>query len=209
MGWSGNCGQPIERAPDGPVEVDFASGAALCVRRQAWERIGGFDDRYFMYSEDLDLGLRMWLSGHAAGVVPAARVEHDYEFAKGELKWFLLERNRWWTILADYPAGLLLAVFPALIAAEALLLIVAARGGWLRSKLRAQGAVLRALPQILARRRAVQATRIVSAFQFTERLSARVDNPYLGPVARVHALVVLQRGYWRAIRTLLRLSEQP
>ena len=208
MGWAGSCGEPVTMAPDALSEVDFASGAALCVRREAWQRVGGFDERYFMYGEDLDLGLRMWLSGHGVGVVPGARVEHDYEFAKGEGKWFLLERNRWWTVLSDYPAALLLLMLPALVGAEAALLAVAARGGWLRAKLRAQAAVLMELPQILARRRAVQATRSVSVVEFADHLSATLDNPYLGAAARTSAVDQVQRRYWLAVRAALRLADR-
>ena len=143
MGWAGQCGEPVTAAPSQPAQVAFASGAALAVRRQAWEQVGGFDSRYFMYGEDLDLSLRLWLSGWEVGVVPEARVEHDYEFAKGAEKWFLLERNRWWTVIGDYPAPLLLLLLPALLAAELALLGVAAQGGWLGAKLRAQAAVVR------------------------------------------------------------------
>ena len=209
MGWAGQCGEPVEAAPPGPREVDFASGAALCVRREVWERVGGFDERYFMYMEDLDIGLRIWLSGRAVGVVPAARVEHDYDFHKGERKWFLLERNRWWTVLSDYPAGLLIPLLPALLAAELALLAIAARGDWLRAKLRSQAAVLRELPQIMARRRAVQEMRAVSAAELSERLSASLDNPNLGDVARMPAAAALQRGYWNVVRAALRLAGRP
>ena len=171
MGWAGSCGEPIGAAPRGPTEVHFASGAALCVRREAWDRVGGFNTRYFMYVEDLDLGLRMWLSGQpGVGVVPAASVEHDYEFVKGARKWFLLNRNRLWTVLSDYPPGLLLLLLPALLASEAALLVVAARGGWLRAKLRSQAAIVRELPQILVRRREVQARRTVGSAALAKRL---------------------------------------
>lgn len=206
MGWAGSCGDPAEVAPDGLSEVSFASGAALVVRRDAWERVGGFDDRYFMYCEDLDLGLRMWLGGYGVGVVPAARVEHDYEFAKGGRKWMLLERNRWWTVLSDYPSGLLVPLLPALIAAEAALLLIAARDGWLRAKLRAQATVVRELPQILARRREVQARRVARAAQVAGLLSSRLDNPNLGGAARIRALAAAQRGYWAGVRALIRLA---
>jgi GT2 family glycosyltransferase len=209
MGWAGACGEPTESAPSSPREVDFASGAALCTRRDAWERVGGFDERYFMYGEDLDLGLRMWLSGRGVGVVPGARVDHDYEFHKGERKWFLLERNRWWTVLSDYPAGLLIPLLPALLAAEIALLVMASRGGWLRAKLRSQAAVMRELPQIMARRRAVQARRAVSAADLSDRLSASLDNPYLGDAARIPGMVALQRWYWEAVRGVLRLIQPP
>jgi N-acetylglucosaminyl-diphospho-decaprenol L-rhamnosyltransferase len=204
VGWSGGYGSRVADArEDRPV--GFASGAALVVRRDAWDAAGGFDADYFMYGEDLDLSLRLRLAGWEVGVAGEAVVEHDYEFAKGERKWFLLERNRWWTVLSDYPAGLLLALLPALLAAEAALLLVAARGGWLRAKLRAQAAVVRELPQILARRREVQARRVVGAALLAERLSASLDNPYLAREARIRTLGTLQGGYWAGVRAMFQL----
>jgi hypothetical protein len=173
------------------------------VRRASWESLGGFDERFFMYCEDLDLSLRLWLSGGAVGVVPAARVEHHYEFSKGARKWFLLERNRWWTLLSDYPAPLLALLAPALLACELGLLVVALQGGWLRPKLRAQAAVLRELPAIVRRRSAVQAGRAVSAREFASHLSARLDSPYLAGAARRAPVVAAQRAYWAAARFAL------
>jgi N-acetylglucosaminyl-diphospho-decaprenol L-rhamnosyltransferase len=206
VAWAGLCDEPVARAPKDPTEVGFASGAAMVVRREAWHQAGGFDERYFMYGEDLDLSLRLRLYGYGVGIVPAARVEHEYEFAKNERKWFLLERNRWWTILTAYPLALLLALAPALAAAELALLGVATRGGWLRAKLRANARVLRELPLILRRRRTVQGRRTVSVRAFMDALSADVGSPYLGPLAARPKLVRAQRAYWRAVRALLGLS---
>jgi GT2 family glycosyltransferase len=203
IGWAGRCGEPLGSAPDEPVEVGFASGAALVVRREAWEHVGGFDDRYFMYCEDLDLSFRLRLAGYEAGVAPKARVEHEYEFAKGERKWFLLERNRWWTVVSDYPGRLLPLLLPALLLTEVALVATAARDGWLRAKLRAQLAVLRELPQILARRRRVQALRQIPAGVFARSLTAELDNPNLGDLATVRPLAALQRAYWGLVLRLL------
>ena len=94
LAWAGQCDAPVAAAPAGPAEVPFASGAALVVRREAWDEVGGFEPAYFMYGEDVDLSVRLRLAGWGVGVVPAARVEHAYEFAKGDYKWFHLERNR-------------------------------------------------------------------------------------------------------------------
>jgi N-acetylglucosaminyl-diphospho-decaprenol L-rhamnosyltransferase len=206
MGWAGQCGEPIESAPAAPTEISFASGAALCVRRTAWEAVGGFDDRYFMYGEDLDLGLRLWLGGFGVGIVPAARVQHEYEFTKGNQKWFLLERNRWWTIVSDYPGALLLLLMPALMLGEVALLLMAARGGWLGAKLRAQAAVIRQLPQMLARRRQVQARRTAGARVLAERLSATLDNPNLDTAALPPWARMLQAAYWDAVVKTLERS---
>jgi N-acetylglucosaminyl-diphospho-decaprenol L-rhamnosyltransferase len=204
FGWAGRCGEPVEAIAPVPVEVDFASGAALVVRREAWDAAGGFDDRYFMYGEDLDLSLRLRLAGWGIGIEPRAAIEHDYEFAKGAYKWFYLERNRWWTILAAYPTRLLALLAPALVCFELALLPVAWRGGWLGAKLRAQVAVVRLLPAMLRRRRLVQATRRVPDSAFAAALTASLDSPYLAAAARVPGLRAAQAAYWRVVRAALR-----
>ncbi len=204
FGWAGGLGEVVDAAAAGDREVGFPSGAALIVRREDWVAAGGFDTRYFMYGEDLDLGLRLRLAGQGVGIVPAARADHDYAFDKGDYKWFYLERNRWWTVLGAYPAPLLALVLPALLAFEPALLIAACRGVWLRPKLRALLAVLRALPPILRRRAAVQASRTISARQFADGLTASLDSPVLGAASSSRFLDGLQRGYWRATLALLR-----
>lgn len=56
--------------------VDWVSGACFAVRRLAWETLGGFDERYFMYSEDVDLCWRAARAGWAVLYEPEARVTH-------------------------------------------------------------------------------------------------------------------------------------
>lgn len=201
IGWAGQCGHDAAELAAGPYEVAFASGAALVARREIWRELDGLRDDYFLYGEDLDLGLRLWLAGRRVGVEPRARVIHDYEFDKGAHKWYLLERNRWRTVLATYPLALLVLVAPALLAAELGLLVVAARGGWLRAKLRAQFATAAGLPRALARRRVVQRTRRIGAAEFAAQLTGSFDSPNLA-VPRV--LVTASRLYWRLTRLLLR-----
>ena len=82
---------------------------------------------FFLYQEDVDLSLRLRLAGGTIGIEPAARVDHDYEFAKGPAKWRYLERNRWAMILRTYPLALLLLLTPALLATEIALFAIAHR----------------------------------------------------------------------------------
>jgi N-acetylglucosaminyl-diphospho-decaprenol L-rhamnosyltransferase len=205
FGWAGRCGEPVPPSPR-PAHVTFASGAAMCVRREAWDALGGFDPDYFMYCEDLELSLRLWLAGWEVGIEPRARVEHGYDFAKGAMKWFLLERNRWQTVLATYPGPLLALVLPALLAFDVALLPIARRDGWLGAKLRADAAVVRALPRIFARRRRVQAARRISAAEFAAHLTAGLDSPYLAVPSWARGLAALQRRYWALARALLAAS---
>lgn len=62
--------------PERPRDVDWAIGAFLLVRRSAWDAAGGFDDRQWMYAEDLDLGWRVAEQGFVCRYVPDAHVIH-------------------------------------------------------------------------------------------------------------------------------------
>ena len=54
----------------------WLSGSCVAVRRQAFEAIGGFDPGYFMFFEDVDLGLRLERAGYTSVYVPTATVTH-------------------------------------------------------------------------------------------------------------------------------------
>ena len=63
--------------PDDAIgEVDWVVGAALLVRREAYEQVGGFDEGYFMYSEELDWCGRIRAAGWKIQYVPDAKVVH-------------------------------------------------------------------------------------------------------------------------------------
>lgn len=56
--------------------VDWVMGAAMLIRRDAFDRVGGFDERYFLYWEDADLCRRLRERGYSTRYVPRARVAH-------------------------------------------------------------------------------------------------------------------------------------
>jgi hypothetical protein len=82
---------------DRQEEVFFFCGAAVLLRTAALEDTGGFDPRYFMYYEDLDLSWRLRLRGWKVVYVPTALVEHEHAASSGEWSPFFrfhVERNR-------------------------------------------------------------------------------------------------------------------
>jgi GT2 family glycosyltransferase/glycosyltransferase involved in cell wall biosynthesis len=87
-------------------DVLFGTGSALVVRRSAFTAVGGFDERYFMFFEDVDLGWRLWLAGYSVRYVPSALVYHRHHASMSKLgAWreqFLLERNALFTIYKNY-----------------------------------------------------------------------------------------------------------
>jgi GT2 family glycosyltransferase len=64
-----------------PFEADWIMGTGLFVRHELFNRIGGMDDTYFLYMEDVDLCVRVWLAGYRVMCVPNARLVHDHQRA--------------------------------------------------------------------------------------------------------------------------------
>jgi len=65
--------------------VPWAVAAFLLVRRAAWNQVGGFDERQWMYAEDLDLGWRLRQAGWATRYEPRASVDHESAAATSQL----------------------------------------------------------------------------------------------------------------------------
>jgi GT2 family glycosyltransferase len=104
-------GRPPEDFPL-PEEVLFPSGSAALYRRAMLEEIGGFDDTFFLYCEDTDVGLRARWAGWKCLYVPEAVVEHHYSHTAGAasgLKAFYVERNRLFVLTKNFPLRMLLA----------------------------------------------------------------------------------------------------
>jgi GT2 family glycosyltransferase len=98
-------------------EALLPSGSAALYRREMLEEIGLFDESFFLYCEDTDLGLRGRWAGWECLYVPGAIVEHRYSHSAGKasaLKAYYVERNRLFVIFKNFPLlDLLLVPFYA------------------------------------------------------------------------------------------------
>ncbi len=100
----------------GAIEALCPSGSAALYRRKMLDEIEYFDEDFFLYCEDTDLGLRARWAGWECAYVPGAMVEHRYSHSAGgasPLKAYYVERNRLCTAVKNFPWPMLLLVKPA------------------------------------------------------------------------------------------------
>jgi GT2 family glycosyltransferase len=102
-------GQPVAGQSEAPRPTLFACGGAMLIQRSVFVDAGGFDEDYFIYYEDVDLGWRLWILGYQVVHVPAAVVyhrEHGHTRAwRSSRVRSLLERNAFCTVFKNYEAA--------------------------------------------------------------------------------------------------------
>lgn len=165
-------------------EAFFPSGSAALYRRAMLEEIGLFDETYFLYCEDTDLGLRARWAGWNCLYVPEAAVEHRYSHTAGgasPVKAYYVERNRLYTAVKNFPLRMLWRV-PFAACARYFWHLISLLGGlgrtgeyrdaghdqWLLPFLvfRAHIAMLFRLPRLARERRRIAARRKLTPLEF-------------------------------------------
>jgi len=100
-------------------EVFYGNGGALLIKKRVWRKIGPFDERYFMYGEDLDWCWRARLKGYKIIYVPRAEVYHHWRGSGGSMV-ILLERHWLSTLLKNYGFKTLIKIMPKYLALKVL-----------------------------------------------------------------------------------------
>ncbi|MGZ4380533.1 MAG: glycosyltransferase family 2 protein [Gaiellaceae bacterium] len=202
LAWAGGYGEPADSV--GELEdVPAPSGAALAIRRELFEELGGFTDELFMYLEDVELGWRAHLHGLRVVVDPGADVLHEYEFARNRDKLALLERNRLVFVLSAYSLRLLLLLTPVLIAFELAAVLTAARGGWMRGKLGGWWWCARRPRWLLQHRRETQRLRRLPDRDLAAYLTPELDPRMLPLPPGIRLANRLCGAYWKLARSAL------
>jgi GT2 family glycosyltransferase len=168
---------------DAEGEAAWPSGCAGVYRRELLDEVGLLDESFFAYAEDVDLGLRARWAGWDCWYVPSARVYHKYSATTGSFsprKAFLVERNRFWVLLKNFPLREI-ALSPVATGWRYLMHLRAALSGrgaagrmagefsvWalFATTVKAELAAIAGAPRILSERRRLSATRKISDAQF-------------------------------------------
>jgi GT2 family glycosyltransferase len=150
------------------VEVFSACAAAALYRTHAITAVGGFDEDYFCYVEDVDLGFRLRLRGYRSLYVPDALVYHVGSATTGRESDFVIyhgHRNLVWTYVKDMPAPLFWVYLPLHLAANVAMIVrYGLKGRW-GVILAAKRDALKGLRMMWRKRRAIQAARVTGAWQ--------------------------------------------
>ena len=164
LAWRARHGKrlPVELMEE---EVFSACAAAALFRREALLAVGGFDESYFCYFEDVDLGFRLRLQGFRCVHVPTAVVNHVGSVASGggrsDFAVYYGHRNLVWTFVKNMPGMWFWILLPSHILLNILEIIWFSLHGRPGVICKAKFDALKGLPRVWAQRRQVQALRTV------------------------------------------------
>lgn len=173
LAWRRGHGRPASTLTDESREVFSPCAAAALYRRDALLAVGGFDESFFCYFEDVDLAFRLRLAGHRCLYVPRALVRHVGSASSGPRSDFATyhgHRNLVWTFVKDMPGPLLLVYWPLHLLLTAISVIWLWRRGQGRVVLRAKRDAVRRFPSVWRQRRAVQVGRRASSWDLRRQM---------------------------------------
>ena len=185
--------------------IAYPSGAAVIFRASALVKVGLFDEKFWMYNEDQDLGWRLWLAGYRCVSALDAVFYHKYQFAKSIKHFYWQDRNRLLAVLKNYNFLTILVLLPAYLVSELGLWLTAIRGGWFISRLKVYGYFL--LPTtwfyLLGARGESQKLRQVQDQEIIKLFSGKILYQELdSPVVRLGNLIL--NTYWQIAKLIIR-----
>jgi len=153
--------RPLDDLPAEPYPVFAAPGAAPVFDRRVFDLLGGYEERFFMYYEDVDLAFRAALAGYHALLVPSARVVHRLGATTRSMARlrFYVARNGMWCAVRCLP-DLSVGVLSRRALAE---LRVNRPRRYAAAEIAGRIAGVAGLPRALRERRAIQARRVAPA----------------------------------------------
>jgi len=179
-------------APGPPREVFSACAAAAMYPLRDFLDAGGFDEDYFAYHEDVDLGFRLRLRGLRCILVATAIVRHVGAASTGSRRAFSIyhgHRNLVWTYAKDMPSPWFWLYLPLHILVNLLSILYFALAGHAVAILRAKFDALRGLPRALSKRRLVQAQRKVPGLDVVHQMNTNPFGPLEGWIIRQWPIV--------------------
>jgi GT2 family glycosyltransferase len=181
--WRNAHQQPASAGPASEIEVFAPCAAAALYRRSAFDEVGGFDERFFCYFEDVDLGFRLRLRGHRCVYVPGAVVRHVSSALSGYRSDFAVyhgERNAVWTFVKNMPGPMLWRYLPQHVALNLAALVFYPWRGQGRVAWRAKRDALLGLWTMLGQRRVEQRHRRAEWRALRGAMARGLTAPYVG-----------------------------
>jgi hypothetical protein len=205
FGFTDAYGQPDRKIAGFPEIKGYASGCSFIMRREVLDKIGGYNEEFYMYHDDLELSLKAKMAGYQIILAPRSVIFHKYEFQRSTKMIYYMERNRYLTVLSFYSNRLLLLISPLALIMDIGMFFFSLLNGWFRSELKIYAYFLRpsTYRKIDQERQRLKKLTVVKFSQIAQNFSGRIifqeiNNPILRWIVNP-----LLNMYWRLIKIFI------
>ena len=127
----------IKGGKNGYPEINgYASGCSFIIKKDVLDKIGGYNEEFYMYHDDIEMSWKTKLVGYRIVLAPKSIMYHKYEFGRSILMLYYMERNRYIIMFTFYKLPTLLLVAPAIIFMDLGMLFYSILSGWFKVKIR-------------------------------------------------------------------------
>ncbi|OGF25908.1 hypothetical protein A2331_06395 [Candidatus Falkowbacteria bacterium RIFOXYB2_FULL_34_18] len=188
-----------------PEISGYASGCSFIIKKEVLERIGNYDEEYYMYHDDIEMSWRVKLAGYKIVLAPKSIMYHKYEFSRSVRMLYYMERNRNLIMFHYYRLPTLLLILPMMMVMEAGMILYSIPGKWFLTKMKAIGYFLRPVTwmKITRKRRKINALRRVTDREIIKNFASRIifqeiENPVLKYIANP-----IMDLYWQMVKYII------
>jgi len=188
------------------TEIAYPSCAAVLLRSSVLEKVGLFDERFFMYHEDSDLGLRIKLRGYKNVISAKSIAYHKYDFKRSIQKFYWMERNRILLLFKTLKPLTLLLILPVFVAVEFGTMVFSIKNGWGKEKLLSWIFFLdpRNWPYLIQARYEMQKLRVLRDRDVIKNFTGRMESQeFTNPIINYFINPIFDL-YWRIVKKVVR-----
>lgn len=186
-------------------EIGYASGCSFIIKKEVLEKIGFYDEEYYMYHDDVEMSWRAKLASYKIVLAPKSIVYHKYEFSRSVKMLYYMERNRQLAVFHFYRLPTLILLMPAAFFMNLGMFFYAIAGGWVKTywEILKYFFLPKTWIKIILKRKEIKKIRKVKDKKIVKDFEGKIlfqeiDNPalrYIGnPVLNL---------YWRIVKKII------
>lgn len=207
FGYTNGYNEPAANYPDSNIQniAGYVSGCSLITSKEVINALGGYNEEFYMYHDDIELCWRAKLAGYKLVLAPRSIVYHKYEFARSVRMLYYMERNRFIAIFSYYKLATLALILPAFVLLEIGMWLYSGINGWFITKIRVLLYFLRldSWLKIWQTRKRVRELRKVTDREILQTLSGRIDFQEIDNWCLKYFGNPILDGYFRIVRKII------
>ncbi|MFZ4632261.1 MAG: glycosyltransferase family 2 protein [Patescibacteria group bacterium] len=205
FGFTSAYGELDREIPGYPEIEGYASGCSFIIRAELLKKIGGYNEEYYMYHDDMEISLKAKLAGYKLILAPLSRIYHKYEFTRSTKMIYYMERNRYLTLMTFYPLSFLILIGLPGVIMDAGMLLYSSISGWFSEEVKIYKYFFdsRNYDKILEQRKKIKAFKKESFYKIAKNFKGRIEFQEIANPILTYIVNPLMNLYWQVVKKII------